>query len=120
MRGLDLAQKRVELTGRNTLVPRLQRTAHGIGKTVGMPTGLGRQVYALRPSHTVEFGLPQAFHALTVEFIHKIPLVEHEHDGAARIHSLTHDLQILIGNRLRSIEQYQREFGSFDGGLRAQ
>ena len=118
--GLNFAEEGVELACRNTLIPGFQGLIHGSRQTVGVPAGLGGQIHTLGPHHTVEFGVPQAFETLLVELVHRIPLIEHEHDRTARIHGCGHDLQILIGYRLRSIKQDQRQFTALDGGLRAQ
>ena len=118
--GLNPAEERVELAGGNTLIPGFQSSVHRASQTVGVPTGLGGQVHTLGPHHAVEFGVPQTFQTLFVELIHRIPLVEHEHDGTASVHGGGHDLQILIGDGLRGVEQNQCQFGTLDGGLRAQ
>ena len=118
--GLNLAEEGVELARGDALVPRLQGLVHGPCQTVGVPAGFGGKVDALGPHHAIEFGVPQSFETLFVELVHRIPLVEHEHDRSAGIHGGGHDLQILVGHRLRGVEQNQRQFTELDGGLRAQ
>ena len=120
MCSLNLAQKSVELAGRDALVPRLQGATHSSGQAIRMPSGLSRQIHALGPRHAVKLGLPQAFHALTIEIIHQIPLVEYQDNASTGIHGLTHHLQILIGDRLGGVEQHQCKLRTLNRGLRTQ
>ena len=120
MRGHNLAQERVQATGRNTRIPRLQRVFQGGHQLVLVPAGLRRNVHARRPLHVRQVALNLALKHVAAILIEGIPLIECQNHRTTRINHGLHDTHILLRDRLGNIQQHHGNLRALQSSLGTQ
>ena len=114
------AEERVQLAGADPRLPARQRLLQRRHQPVDVPAGPRGDVDPRRPLHLDEVALDLAVEVVAPLLVDEVPLVERDHQRPARLAHRLDDPQVLLGDRLRAVDDEHRHLGALDRGLGAQ
>ena len=100
-------------------VPRRERALQGGHQLLHRTAGLGGDVHPLRPLHLRQRQVDLAVQQVAPVLVDQVPLVERQHQRPAGLdHHRQHPL-VLLGQRLRRVDQDDDHLGGVDRAVRA-
>src|SRR5690625_1986793 len=120
MLGDEPPQERVERARGYACLPAVESGVERARQSVDVPARTRGDVDARRPLHADQFAVDLLVEVVAPFAVDEVPLVEGDDERTTRLGHRGDDAGVLLGDRLARIDQYDRDLGTVDRGVRTQ